>query len=247
MITAVLFDFYGTLARAVSWGPTLEELLGRRGLVLDPEAHERWQSDVADGVEHLEASADRERYVAWELDRIGRLLGECGAEPHDLDEVAAEMYAALKAFTVEAYEEVPEVLAELRRRGVMVVVCSNWDWDLDRALAQSGLEQHVDLAVTSAQAGARKPHPRIYEHTLELCRAASNGCPHGPPEPQNLLFVGDTWGPDVQGPLAAGLRPVHVWRPGEPSAQGHPPPLPAGAHRVPDLRGVLDLLDLNPG
>lgn len=79
MVSAVLFDFYGTLARAVSWGPTLEDVLARRGLHLDPDVHDRWQAESTDGVEHAEASIDRDRYVAWERERLCRLVEGCGA------------------------------------------------------------------------------------------------------------------------------------------------------------------------
>jgi putative hydrolase of the HAD superfamily len=233
VIAAVLFDFYGTLARAVTWGPKVEELLGRHGLLLDPDAHHRWQAEAADGVEHVDASADRDRYVAWERARFCRLVQGCGAAGSDVERVADEIYTATKTFTMAAYPEVAGVLAELRAGGVTVAVCSNWDWDLDRALAQAGLDDLVDLAVTSARAGARKPHPRIYQHTLSQCGVA----------PSDAVFVGDSWGPDVEGPLAAGLRPVHVWREGEPhTAATTPPPLNGQVKRVADLRGVLPLV-----
>ncbi len=231
MVSAVLFDFYGTLARAVTWGPTVEEVLGRWGVALDPDAKARWDWESADGVDHAEHSSERDRYVAWERARLRRLAEGCKVPPADLDEVVAALYAATKEFTLEAYEEVPEVLAVLRERALTVAVCSNWDWDLDRALERAGLRDLVDVVVTSAQAGARKPHPRIYQTTLERCGVG----------PADALFVGDSWGPDVEGPLAAGLRPVHVWRNG---AEPAPPGLVNGVpvRRVQDLRGVLDLL-----
>ena len=238
VVAAVLFDFYGTLARAVSWGPRVEELLAGHGLLLDPDAHARWQWEAADGTEHLEASADRDRYVAWERARFCRLVEGCGADPSVVEKVADEIYGATKTFTLAAYPEVAEVLGVLRSRGVTLAVCSNWDWDLDRALAQAGLEHLVDVVVTSAQAGARKPHPRIYQQTLERC-----GVP-----PDQALFVGDSWGPDVEGPLAAGLRPVHVWREEEPhTPTAGPPALVDGVRRVTDLRGVLPVAGLTRG
>ncbi len=231
MVAAVLFDFYGTLARAVAWGPKVEELLVGHGLGLDPDAHARWQAEAADGIEHLEASVDRDRYVAWERARFCRLVAGCGAPATDVERVADDLYTATKTFTLATYPEVPDVLAELRASGVTVAVCSNWDWDLDRALAQCDLDGLVDLAVTSARAGARKPHSRIYRHTLDLCQVS----------PDQAVFVGDSWGPDVEGPLSAGLRPVHVWRDGDPAFSATPPALVDGVRRIADLRGLVPL------
>ncbi|MDP1807105.1 MAG: HAD-IA family hydrolase, partial [Acidimicrobiales bacterium] len=142
--------------------------------------------------------------------------------------LVADLHTASKTYTLKAYDDVPDVLAELRRRGLILAICSNWDWDIDRAVAGAGLEGLVDVVVTSARAGARKPHPRIFRHTLQRCYVA-------PPE---ALFVGDTMYADVEGPLAYGMSALHVWRD---DMVGEPAPLPAGAHRAADLRAVLDL------
>ena len=84
----------------------------------------------------------------------------------------------------------------------------------------------------SAHAGARKPHPRIFEHTLARCRV----------DAADTVFVGDSFGPDVEGPLGVGIpTAVHVYRPGEEPPRAAPP-LPEGAVRVNDLRGVLDIV-----
>ncbi|MDQ4067968.1 MAG: HAD family hydrolase [Actinomycetota bacterium] len=230
-VRAVLFDFYGTLARAVSWGDTHEQVFARHGLAFDPE---RWGwnfvGEANDGDEHLEHSVNREAYVAWEVERLRRRARNCGVGEDDLDALVDDLHKASKTYTLEAYDEVPDVLAALRQRGVAVAICSNWDWDLERAVAVAALAGMADVVVTSAQAGARKPHPRIFRHTLERCGVG----------PDEALFVGDTLSADVEGPLAYGMPAVHVWRN---EMEGEPPPLPEGATRVTDLRPVLDLLE----
>ncbi len=186
--------------------------------------------EANDGDEHLEHSVSREAYVAWEVERLRRRARNCGVGDDDLDALVADLHTASKTYTLEAYDEVADVLAALHRQGVIVAICSNWDWDLERAVAGAGLAGMADVVVTSAQAGARKPHPRIFRHTLERCGVA----------PDQALFVGDTVYADVEGPLAHGIPAVHVWRDG---MEGEPPPLPHGAARVRDLRPVLDLVE----
>ncbi len=230
MVRAVLLDFYGTLARATSWGSSADEVFARHGFTLEPGAWDRWSAvDMVDGTEHVQHSSSREAYVAWERDNLLRRAVACGVGPDDAEALAGDLHAASKNFTLEPYPEVPEVLDQLRRRGVAVAVCSNWDWDLDRALAQAGLDGQVDVAVTSARAGARKPHPRIYRHTLEQLGTAAG----------EALFVGDTWEADVVGPGQAGLRAVHVQRPDDrrPAPDAGP-----DVTRVPDLRPLPGLL-----
>lgn len=230
MIRAVLFDFYGTLARAVSWGDTHEQVFARHGLPFDTvQWGHNFVGEANDGDEHLAQSVDRDTYVAWEVERLRRRARACGVGPDDLEALVADLHSASKAYTLKAYDEVPDVLQAVRDGGVTVAICSNWDWDLDRAVAQSGLDRLVDVAVTSAQAGARKPHPRIFWHTLRRCGV----------EPHETLFVGDTLYADVEGPLALGIPAVHVWRE---DMLGDPPALPPGAWRAPDLRVLLDLV-----
>jgi putative hydrolase of the HAD superfamily len=225
--SAVLLDFYGTMARATSRGPLAGELFGRRGLAFDHELWDRHRWDALDGLDHQQFSGTREDYEAWEVDRLRRAAEACGVGLDEAEELIAELYAASKDFTVSAYEEVPAVLEELRRRGVVLGVCSNWDWDLDRVLDEAGLTPLMDFAVTSARAGVRKPHPLIFERALELAGVG----------PGEALFVGDSWIADVEGARSAGIPPVHVWR-----GQEEPPPLVDGVWRIPDLRGLLDLV-----
>ena len=206
----MLFDFFGTLARALSWGPGPAEVLAGHGLALDPAAFARWQHEGADGADHGPHSADRDRYVAWERARWRALAAGCGAGPDRLEAVSDALLVASKDYVLAAYDDAPTTLSALRDLGVTVAVCSNWDWDLDVALDTCGLSGLVDVAVTSARAGARKPHPRIYEAALAACGAA----------PADTLFVGDTWLADVIGPAAAGIRPVHLCRTGEGTGEG---------------------------
>jgi putative hydrolase of the HAD superfamily len=100
-------------------------------------------------------------------------------------------------------------------------------------MAQAGLTDLVDVMVTSAQAGARKPHPRIFQHTLDAC---------GITDPTDVVFVGDSWGPDVEGPKAMGMRPVHVWRPEWEGEREAPPPITNGVVRLPDLSELVNLV-----
>ena len=115
------------------------------------------------------------------------------------------------------------MLEALRHGGCRLVVCSNWDWDLREAIAESGLTEHFDAVVSSAWVGARKPHPRIYAAALAEA---------GVEAPAEARFVGDTWGPDVMGPLAAGIPAAYLRRAGH-WPDGTRPPRAAGGRPGP--------------
>jgi putative hydrolase of the HAD superfamily len=230
MVKAVLFDFYNTLAETTRFGPSWEELVVELGYDLPADIRERWWNDGIDGTEHDEHSISRDHYVAWQQSRVRSMLTECGV-PGAAQGVFIERVREIGAHNrIDAYAEVGDVLAELRARGVALAICSNWDWDLHEAVESAGLTGSVDVVVSSAWVGARKPHPRIYSHTLERLGIA----------PEDALFVGDTWACDVAGPRTAGMRAIYLRRAhlGVDHTAPEPDRLPSDVHHARDLRVV---------
>lgn len=229
---AVVLDFYGTLARATGW-VSVDEVLAEHGVELADEIRRRfWQGEL-DGIEHLEQSRSRDHYVAWQQERLLAMLAETDLHPGEYELVREKLRSGNEQRTLEAYSEVHDVLATLRRRGLQLAICSNWDWDLAEAVAEAGLTDAVDVIVSSAWAGARKPHPRIFDHTLAKISVS----------PEAVVFVGDTWGPDVIGPRAYGMRPVYLRREGHWPDDTAPDDLTEeGVTIAPDLHTVLEEL-----
>ncbi|MFD4658238.1 HAD family hydrolase [Kitasatospora sp. NPDC058444] len=229
-IRAVVFDFYGTLVRMVEpLPPDHRAIFERRGLAAQGARWgDQWAVGPGEGEEHAAQSVDENTYHRWELERLRRRARACGVPERELDGLVEEIDRAMKAVRLELFEDVRPVLGELRDRGLLVGVCSNWYWNLEDHVEELGLGAVVDVVVGSARAGARKPHPLIYRVLLERCGLRAG----------EVLFVGDMWAPDVLGPLAAGLRPVHLRRP-DPAVRGAEPPLPAGAARIRGLRELL--------
>lgn len=219
-VRAVLFDFYGTLA--VEDGPTFADLVEAHGGRNDWEVHARW---TLDGHEHVEASASRDAYEAFMGPRRRSMLAELGLDDDAVESFVAATYAGQRSFRL--YDDVLPTLDRLRELDLRVAVCSNWDWDLPDIVAAVGLDGRFDAVVTSARAGARKPHRRIFDVTLDALGVTADGA----------VFVGDTVAADVDGPLALGMRPVHVWR-----WAGPRPALPPGVAAVDSLTELEALL-----
>ena len=121
----------------------------------------------------------------------------------------AELTAALlDALAFSAYPDSAPALRALRADGWTLVVVSNWDASLHERLAETGLAGLVDGAVASSELGAAKPDGAIFAHALALARVRAADAWH----------VGDSVDADVEGALAAGIRPVLICRAGEPPA-----------------------------
>lgn len=231
-ISAVLLDFYGTLARATQW-VAVDVVLAEHGVELDEDTKNKWWNDGLDGVEHVEHSQSRDHYVEWQRQRLLAMLADTDLHPGEYELVLEKFRAGQETRVLEPYDEVVDVLAAARDSGMLLAICSNWDWDLAEAVDEAGLTDSVDVVVSSAWAGARKPHPRIFEHTLDKVGVA----------PEDALFVGDTWGPDVVGPRQLGMTPLYLRRDGHWPDTTAPHDLTDQAvETAPDLRHVLDLL-----
>jgi putative hydrolase of the HAD superfamily len=107
--------------------------------------------------------------------------------------------------------------------GHRLIVVSNWDCSLADWLGPAGLLDRVEAVVTSAEVGAAKPAPALFEHALAVAGAA----------PAEVVHVGDSLDNDVAGARAAGIRPVLVAR------DGSAPPGVEAVRSLAELPGLL--------
>ena len=228
MPEAVIFDFYGTLAHWADTAANYTTVFSSFGYEPAPSVLDGYFSRY-DGVDHAEHSVSEDAYEGWVRWRLGELSTAYGVRDEDRKAVV-EALRDLDRSPMLAYPEAAGTLRSLRQSGIAIGVCSNWGWELDAYLEQIGLLDLVDSAVTSARAGSRKPHPGIYARSTEALGI----------DPTRVLFVGDSWEPDVRGPRRLGMTAVHVWRAEERAGQGAPV-LEPGDHRVAELTGVLPI------
>jgi putative hydrolase of the HAD superfamily len=221
----LIFDWYGTLALPAAGDLEMYSPLFRRFgidvLVETVARHtERWQ-----GVDHHEHSATEASYDRWTRGRVLDLVMESGAD----EDIQLELVDALldsESPEMAPYEDAVPVLEELRSRGLSVAICSNWSWHLEPHVEHCGLRPYVGQVLTSVRLGYRKPHPAIFLATLDALGT----------DPKEVVFIGDSCGPDVLGPIAAGMQPVHIAR----NERASDPPLIPGSQR---LRTLTDLVD----
>lgn len=228
MPEAVIFDFYGTLAHWADSAASYTTVLSSFGYEPAPYVLEGYFSRY-DGVDHAEHSVSEDAYEAWVRWRLGELSSACGVK-EEHREAVVDGLRNLDQGAMVAYPEAAETLRSLRSSGIAIGVCSNWGWELDAYLEEVGLLALVDSTVTSARAGSRKPHPGIYG-----CSTDALGI-----DPTRVVFVGDSWEPDVRGPRRIGMTAVHVWREDERDGKVAPV-LEPGDHRVAELTGVLPI------
>jgi putative hydrolase of the HAD superfamily len=223
----ILLDALGTLVALEPPAPRLRaELADRCGLeVSEEQAAAAIAAEIAYYRAHLDDGGDASRLIVLRRRCAEALRAALPVDARrlELDRVLEALLASLR-FT--AFADVRPALIDARARGQRLVVVSNWDVSLHDVLRTLGLEPLLDAILTSAEAGARKPAPAIFEQALALAGA---GAPNGI-EARHAVHVGDSLEEDVAGARAAGIEPILVRRDG-----GEP---------VPGVRTISSLAEL---
>lgn len=200
--SVILLDALGTLVRLEPPAPRLRvELADRFGLAVGEEqAAAAIAAEIAYYRAHLDQGRDRVSLIALRRRCAEVLSSELpGSAEIEADRMVEALLASLR---FAAFADVRPALDAARARGQRLVVASNWDVSLHDVLRDLRLEPLLDAILTSAEVGARKPSPAMFERALELVGAG----------PAQAIHVGDSIEEDVAGARAAGIEPVLVRR-----------------------------------
>ena len=191
-MTAVVFDFYGTLtpfSTPASWAEHLARLAAVLGVapgalagVLDASYPERATGRLGGARQTLRTLAAR--------------LGAHPAE-EKLDK-AYRMRQALQESLMRMRPEALPVIAQLRERGLRIGLVSDCTSELPDAWPRLPVAPLIDAPVFSCVEGIRKPDPRLFRTVAERLGARPAGC----------LYVGDGGGRELTGSSAVGMHAV---------------------------------------
>jgi putative hydrolase of the HAD superfamily len=222
---AVFFDVDFTLIRP---GPAFQghgyrEFCARHGVTVDPGA---FDAAVASASSLLDAGGGAYDPAIF-IEYTRRIIQGMGGRGPAVDEAARDIYdewAGCHHFTL--YEEVPDVLRDLRVDGYTIGLISNTQRSLTTFERHFELDGLFDVAISSSDHGYMKPHPSIFEEALRRADVAAH----------EAVMVGDSVAHDIEGARALGMRGVLVARSG--LSKGCPADIPV-IHSLRELRPLL--------
>lgn len=226
MIKAVFFDVDFTL---IYPGPTFQAEGYRRaclahGIDVDPSKFDEAtaaSSFILDEVE--EQIYKHDVFIHY----TASIIEHMGGRGPKVVEVAAEIYDQWSVnHHFEMYDDVAPVMAELRKRELIVGLISNSHRSLEAFREHFSLVDFISVSVSGAEHGYMKPHRSIFERALERAKVTA-------PE---AMMVGDSFKHDIEGALNAGWRAVLLKRSGD-----LPYALPSN---LPVIQALPDLLPL---
>jgi putative hydrolase of the HAD superfamily len=188
-LEAVTIDAFGTLLTLRDPVPALQAALAARGVERSADDVQRaFEAEVAYYVPRSHEGRDEATLALLRRDCTAVFLDAAGADTLDPDE-----FPYVPSLEFEPVAGAREASCTLQLAGLKLAVVSNWDIGLRGYVQQLGLDVPV---ITSAEAGAAKPHPAVFE--LALSRL-------GVSDPARAVHVGDS-DADAEGAAAAGLR-----------------------------------------
>jgi putative hydrolase of the HAD superfamily len=191
-LDAVTIDAFGTLVELDDPVAPLDQALRTRGVERDREAiAAAFRAEAEYYVPRSSSGRDAASLALLRRDCAAVFLDALDA-PLDPESFATPYVEALVFVPLPG---VLDALRSLRLRGLALAVVSNWDVALAEHLDRLGIGAWFDAVVTSAEAGAPKPEPAIFELALERLRVP----------PERALHVGDSPA-DEEGARAAGLH-----------------------------------------
>lgn len=203
---AILLDALGTLVELEPPAPALRALLlERHGIeVSDADASRALRAEMGHYRDNCVNAADASSLAALRARCVAILAEQLGPAAQSVDR-SELLTTLLDSLRFRAYAEVPGALERWRAAGLRLVVASNWDISLHDVLERTALRGLLDGVATSAEVGASKPAPQVFEEALALAGVG----------PDDALHVGDSLDADVAGAQAAGIDAVWLNRSGE--------------------------------
>jgi putative hydrolase of the HAD superfamily len=188
-IDAVIFDWGGTLTPWHTVDPIEAWLAAVGDAELARKLHDAERSVWKRSVDHHQSATMADIFVAADIRHTDEMLTAFHEwwEPHTYTD-----------------PDVPELLRELRDRGLKVGVLSNTVWprtEHERIFARDKVLDLIDGAVYTSEIAWTKPHPEAFRAALDAV---------GVREPHRAVFVGDRLFDDIHGAGSIGMRTILV-------------------------------------
>lgn len=204
-ISHVFFDFFGTL---VEYDPGIHPEHHNAPLVFAREyGGDQGAESVNDlwlhawtSVEARAIETGRECSMEEIAAAFARSLGVGTPDRHRLTGLVDD-YLEAWSRDISLVVDAAEALSALSGTHQLTIVSNTHHPTLVQEVAERlGIRQYFPHIVTSIEVGWRKPHPHIFEHALARTGARAT----------DVMFVGDNWEADIEGPARMGMSPWYV-------------------------------------
>lgn len=207
-LKAVAFDLGGTLVRYYErnqFSGILAEALGNVYALVSDQASVSLQEAQDNAMDENRERTDCR--VCPVHERLVRIFGISQLLSRDVRQELAIAFLKPIFACARKYDDVDQVLLDLRQQGHRLAIVSNTPWGTPSEQWREELERHrlrqsVDVSLFCVDVGWRKPAHPIFEAVLSALDVGAG----------ETVFVGDSPRWDCEGSKAAGMVPVLIDR-----------------------------------
>jgi putative hydrolase of the HAD superfamily len=209
-LRALLFDVNGTLVE-IQTDEGMEEIYRAIAHVLTYQGitlHREQVRDLYGQILQQQRTQTAEPYAEWNAVAVWRdLLWRTAsaytqalpsAKLEQLPYFLAELHRGIARKRLRLYQQVREVLDQLRQRYLLAVVSDAQSAYAVPELHAVGLLGYFHTVIISGDYGYRKPDPRLFQHALD----------HLEVRPEQAIFIGNDLYRDVFGPQQVGMKAI---------------------------------------
>jgi putative hydrolase of the HAD superfamily len=211
LITAVIFDWFNTLAR---YEPPRELVHSRAlkefGIEVEPVkliapllAADRYFFDENTALPVRKRSATEQDKIYSRYEEI--LMAEAGLKfdkglPGKVYHKGKELFGDSLDFVL--FDDVLDIIRTLKKRKLIIGLLTNYAKDMAPLISKLGLEAYIDFVVTPYDAGADKPDPKIFRFALKKAGVIAD----------ETIYIGDQYKVDIVGARGVGITALLIDR-----------------------------------
>ena len=159
--------------------------------------------EMSDPDTDLHCLDEEDKQWWWSYDR--EVFARLGIPAEKHESIFEDIYAFFSEPSAwELYPDTIEALEKLTSERFSLAIVSNWNSSLRKVVDGLKLTHYFEFLIASAEAGSKKPSPKIFELALEQAGV----------EPSRVVHVGDTYQADILGARRAGIRGIMLDRRG---------------------------------
>ena len=216
----LIFDAYGTLLELDDFTGHLQRNFAAAGWEFSrDEIRRAAHREMTHYIERSMLARDRDSWLSLRQE-CAQVLAETLREKRRDFSLSMENCVDILAASIrfQVFPEARRVLEKLHARGVKMGVVSNWDYELPQILESVDLKRYFAFVLSSAEVGAAKPAPQIFERAMQLARRVRPQL-----EARDCVYIGDNFDKDVAPARRAGWTPLWLVRNQRDLASGDTP------------------------
>ena len=200
MIKAIVFDLDDTLYDYISCNRIAEEVLYKKLNELFDISEEEATTKLYEAKKRVKKQLGNTAAAHNRLLYMQTLCELLDKNPIKYTKLLYDCYWDTMLDNMEMFDYVIPLFEEIKRRDIKIGILTDLTAHIQiRKLNKLGIEDYIDVLVTSEEAGEEKPSDKMFELVLKKLNC----------NPDQVVMIGDSYEKDIMGAKKMGMKTIH--------------------------------------